>query len=152
MPGFSMERKDPHAASSDKSNWATSITENGFSAGLINSVYKEDISPPRILFSSTTDSSLFIAFSEVVRLSNENEITIEHLNVTISNIPDVIASEIWIEFVPVLPKKGRENWEEFLFSNLSDYKGNIAPTVSSLVAEPIKNLRELYSMKFYTTH
>ena len=111
-----MERKDSRAASSDKSNWATSVNENGVSAGLINSVYEEDIRPPEILFSSTTDSSLFIAFSEVVRLSNENEVTIEHLNGTISNIPDVIASEIWIEFVTVLLKKGRENWEEFLLA------------------------------------
>ena len=50
MPGFSVERKDPRAASSDKSNWATSVNENGVSAGLINSVYEEDIRPPEILF------------------------------------------------------------------------------------------------------
>lgn len=138
MPGFSVERKDSRAASSDKSNWATSVTENGVSAGLINSVYEEDIRPPEILFSSTTDSSLFIAFSEVVRLSNENEVTIEHLNGTISNIRDVIASEIWIEFVPSTSKERKGGLGRISISNLSDYKGNVAPTVSSLVAEPIK--------------
>ena len=138
-PGISLERKDALAASSDASNWETSTSEHGYSAGLVNSVFEEDITPPEILFSSITDRNLYLAFSEVVRLTNENEINIENLDFTISHIPDILDSEIWIGLEPAVSKEKKRGLGAVSISNLSDFKGNIAKSVSSLVAEPIKS-------------
>jgi hypothetical protein len=138
-PGVSVERKDPLAASSDASNWSTSNAESGYSAGGISSVFEEDITPPEIVFSSASDSSLFIAFSEVVRLSNQTEIFIENLESSLGMVPELVASEVTIELESISSKDVNTSTAgEVSISNLSDFKGNIASLISSLIAEPLE--------------
>ncbi len=138
-PGISIERKDPLAASFDASNWAASTSESGNSAGEISSVFEEDVTPPNILFSSINDSSLFIAFTEVVRITNETEILVQNSDINLSEIPRLTGSEITIALgSPTSKNSYFSNPAQLSIQNLSDFKGNVATSVSSLIAEPLK--------------
>lgn len=139
-PGISVERKDPLAASSDGANWSSSTSQSGYTAGTLSSVFEEDITPPHIIFSSVNDTSLFIAFSEVVRINSQTEITLENLEVTLTDVGNVVASNIRLSFEnPGLKTKNSSQSGSVRIANLSDYKGNIAASVASLIAEPLQS-------------
>lgn len=137
--GISIERKDPLAASTDASNWENSTSETGNSAGEKSSVFEEDLTPPNILFSSIRDSSLFIAFTEVVQVTNETEILFQNSNINLSEISGLTGSEITIG-LGSSTSKSRRVYDSTTLSirNLSDFKGNVATSISSLIAEPLE--------------
>jgi len=139
-PGISVERKDPLAASSDISNWGSSGSESGFSAGITSSIFEEDLTPPEILFSSISDSTIFIAFSEVVRILDETEITIQNLDVQLAPITPSVSSTLLIGILNFQSKqKSIAQSAEVTITNLSDFKGNVSNSVSIQVAEQLQS-------------
>ncbi len=138
-PGISIERKDPLAASFDKSNWAVSTSNEGFSPGNISSVFEVDITPPEIIFSSIDGDQLLIAFTEVVSITPETKITVNNLGQSIISIPEVISSEINLRMSPSNGKVTvTSQAAEIIISNLRDYKGNISSLASNLITTSLK--------------
>jgi hypothetical protein len=136
-PGISLERKDPDAASFDASNWASSTSEMGFTAGSQSSVFERDVSPPEVLFSSITDQRLFIAFSEVVRITAETEIEIQGLGVDALILPETITDTLSVHVeTSAAVTKLTEAPASITILNVQDIKGNRNSETSTLIAFP----------------
>ncbi len=137
-PGISLERIDPVAASFDASNWASSTSESGTSAGLMSTVFEEDNSPPEIVFSSLNDSDLFVAFSEVVRFNSNTEITVNGSLVNLDDQQDFVGSEISLLIEQTNPSKvSTMAIASVSVSNITDFKGNVANTITGQVADKL---------------
>lgn len=136
-PGVSLERKDPDAASFDASNWASSTSELGFTAGSQSSVFELDVSPPEVLFSSITDQRLFIAFSEVVRITAETEIEIQGLGADALILPETINDTLSVHVeTSAIVTKLNEAPASITILNVQDIKGNKTSETSTLIAFP----------------
>ncbi|MEQ9266523.1 MAG: lamin tail domain-containing protein [Balneolaceae bacterium] len=141
LPGVSLERKDPISASNDPSNWVTSINEIGFTPGIQNSVFKEDINPPRIIFSTKKDTIVLVVFSEFVRITNETEAFVNGQASIVVHYESSQENELQLKWIPVSDKKSKlevlDSNSEVVFTNLMDVRGNKASEVSSLISLPI---------------
>ncbi|MBO6795079.1 MAG: lamin tail domain-containing protein [Balneolaceae bacterium] len=137
-PGISLERKDPAAASFDASNWASSTSESGTSVGQMSAVFEEDSSPPEIVFSSLSDTDLFVAFSEVVRFNANTEIAVNGSPVNLDDQQEFVGSEISLSIEQAkVSKELPTAVESITVSNISDFKGNTANSITSQVAEKL---------------
>lgn len=137
-PGVSLERKDPTAASFDDSNWASSTSESGTSVGQMSAVFEEDSSPPEIVFSSLSDTDLFVAFSEVVRFNANTEIAVNGSPVNLDDHQEFVGSEISLSIEQAkVSKELPTAVESITVSNISDFKGNTANSITSQVAEKL---------------
>lgn len=134
LPGVSLERLDPDAASNDISNWATSNAEGGHSAGLISSVYEPDTINPEIIFAKLMkDGRVTIAFSEFVELS-QSEITINGQAVSVEEFDEDKANVAIVSGIDEMDATTLE----ITLKNVSDVKGNIAASTSVEIAHPLK--------------
>lgn len=66
--GTSMERRDPRAASNDASNWTTSSSSGGYSAGQQNVSFHPDTDPPSVIFANISSNGDYeIRFNEFIK-------------------------------------------------------------------------------------
>ncbi|RNC84671.1 MAG: hypothetical protein ED557_06745 [Balneola sp.] len=142
-PGVSLERRDPEAASNDPSNWGTSTAEGGFSAGTESALFEIDVTAPEIIFAVQIDTLVRVVFSEFVRIDGETSFFVnsqETLPVDIGEIPE---NELYLTWYPAFfvdnnkrASTGRTNVNVEI-RNIRDVKGNLAQTITSVLASPI---------------
>ncbi|MDZ7690550.1 MAG: lamin tail domain-containing protein [Balneolaceae bacterium] len=134
--GISIERKDPLAASNDASNWTTSESQDGASAGNINGSYSPDESPPGILFSSRkTDGLIEVRFTEFIQISESLVFTLDGSALPVEQFVPSRGNRIWLNTPSGKQKKGKS--ATISIQNLTDVKGNITPSASIPIAESV---------------
>ncbi len=139
IPGVSLERKDPAAASFDASNWASSSSQSGTSAGQRSAVFQADVTAPEIIFSSISERNLVIAFSEVVRFTANTTVEVAGSLIDIENQRDFIGSQIDLSLESEINSEIKSKAAISLtVSNITDFKGNSANTISNSVAEKME--------------
>jgi len=140
-PGVSLERRDPLAASSDASNWGSSMAENGFSAGEISTNFEEDVIPPGIIFSVQSDSMVRVVFSEFVVTNTESRFYVNDRETRVINFAGIPGNELFLKWmqdpIAVPSKRGISVNMEVRIENISDVKGNEAQQISLPIASPI---------------
>lgn len=139
MPGVSLERKDPAAASFDASNWGSSSSQSGTSAGQKSAVFEADDTAPVIIFSSISERNLVIAFSEVVRFTANTTVEVAGSLIDIENQQDFIGSQIDLRLESEIQTKINSKVAiSVTVSNITDFKGNSANTITNQVAEKME--------------
>lgn len=134
--GVSVERKDPLRASNDATNWKTSTSQSGYTAGVQSSVFEEDLIPPEIIFATQVDSVVKIIFSEFVNTNKETVFNVNGIDVELLSLNK---NKVIVEWnpEPALKNRNIEKNSDVIVSNITDIKGNIADEVSSPIAYPI---------------
>ncbi len=119
--GHSAERKDPRRSTSDPSNWLSSRSEQGHTAGNENSRFAPDDEPPRVQMASTNAemSLLNLQFSEYINNEISPEIRLHPGNIPIEVQPaELEAGLISIQLNEI------EQYQEVEIRNLRDEVGN----------------------------
>jgi hypothetical protein len=137
-PGTSIERKDPGGPSADPANWATSTASGGNSAGLVSSVFEEDVSPPEIIFVSMRQENMLVVFNEFVRLDDETvflvqEYSVENISQFNSNPAQVVLN---ISRAEVEAADDGSAFEVTVM-NVTDFRGNKADEKVAPIAVPL---------------
>lgn len=131
--GVSIERKDPFAASGDPSNWATSISQTGFTAGAPSSVFEEDTQAPAVIFATHSDIGLRVVFSEFISLKPNT--IFRAFGSLINGIVFDSASGNTLELV--IPAELIPENNTIEVNNLTDVKGNITASQSLPIAREL---------------
>ncbi|MEX0723289.1 MAG: lamin tail domain-containing protein [Gracilimonas sp.] len=139
-PGVALERKDPLSASNDASNWASSNSENGNSAGSQSSTYQPDETAPKILFSKLqSDDTIFVVFSEFVNINNTSAFVNEEPASIIEY--DQADGNIVILENPVAASAKAKSLESqplsLSFTDITDFRGNASDELSVEVSQPV---------------
>jgi|AntRauTorckE6833_2_1112554.scaffolds.fasta_scaffold01542_7 hypothetical protein len=141
-PGLSLERKDPESPSNDVSNWTSSSSENGNSAGAQSSTYQPDESVPEILFSKLqSDGTIFVVFSEFVNIDNTSAFVNDEPASIIEY--DQADGNIVILENPVAASASAKNKSRIgeplslSFSSITDFRGNANNELSVEISQPI---------------
>ncbi|MEL7835224.1 lamin tail domain-containing protein [Fodinibius sp. Rm-B-1B1-1] len=138
LGGTSLERKDPLAASNDPSNWQTSNSESGTSAGTQNTIFKKDTDGPEIIFSKTIPDGTFeVHFNEFIQLTDELAFYNGGQQLSVSAYDSTNANRIILKKSPA--KTTNTDNIKIRAENLQDVKGNITSAVDIPVAQPIQN-------------
>ncbi len=132
--GISIERKDPFAASNDPSNWATSTSKTGFTAGTSSSVFEEDTQPPSVIFATNSDIGLRVVFSEFISIKPNT--TFRAFGSVINGIVFDSTSGNTVELV--IPAELIPENNVIEVSNLTDVKGNVTTSQSLPIARELK--------------
>lgn len=132
--GISLERKDPESASNDAGNWASSTSQTGNSAGAQSSIYQPDQTPPEIVFAKLqTDGKIYVAFSEFVRSSGTEPITVNEEPASITEYNEENAN-ILIIGDGAYPTGAPLN---IAFGQATDFRGNTSGELSIEVSQPL---------------
>ena len=132
-PGISVERKDPQAPSNDASNWTSSISESGHTAGDESSVFEPDQTSPEVIFAKLqSDRNIYVAFSEFVNIENTS-VTVNNESSIISGYQKSDANIVTI---------GQSNYSageplNIRFSNLADFSGNTSQELTIEASQPL---------------
>ncbi|MDR9419363.1 lamin tail domain-containing protein [Gracilimonas sp.] len=132
-PGKSLERKDPESASNDASNWATSTSEAGNSAGQQSSIYQPDETAPEVIFAKLqSDGKIFVAFSEFINIYNTN-VFVNDESTAITGYNERNAN------ILILGEDAFPSGEPLVvsFSQVSDFRGNTSENLSVEVSQPL---------------
>ena len=135
--GTSIERKDPLAASNDKSNWQTNSSEEGSSAGAQNISFQKDTQPPELVFSKlTADANIEIHFSEFIQLTEEVRFWSDGQELQVTYFDSTQGNIIGLRTASNHPKKSAENNNTVDVKNLIDIRGNKTASAQIAVAKP----------------
>ncbi|MEQ8524990.1 lamin tail domain-containing protein [Gracilimonas sp.] len=133
-PGVSLERKDPESASNDASNWASSTSETGNSAGEQSSTYEPDQTPPEIVFAKLQPGGkIYVAFSEFIRSSGTGPISINDAPASITEYDEDNANIVIVgdDAYPIGEPL------TITFGNVIDFRGNTAEDLGIEVSQPL---------------
>lgn len=132
--GISVERKDPKAASNDVSNWSTSVSESGNTAGAINSIFSEDLTPPKIVFAKINeDQSVLLAFNEFISVSQDVQFSVNGSLQTVESFSPANGNVVHLNGAGI--SLGTEL--ELSAHGVEDVRGNVAPILTTAVAQPL---------------
>lgn len=140
VSGVSVERKDPLRASNDGSNWGSNTSQSGFSGGGQNTVFEDDVTSPEIIFASENDTSTFVAFSEFIQLTAQTVFRINDIEGEVLTFDPDQANHIYIEkdgIIEAVPKYKASSSLEIEIKNLTDTRGNVSSSSTSLVSLPL---------------
>jgi hypothetical protein len=131
--GSSLERRDPSAISTDPSNWSSSKSGSGSTAGEENSVFEIDSSPPEVLFATYRPQRNLaeVRFTEFVRISDETAFLLNgaKLNAEAADNRSVIQLET-TNF-----ESGKENILQIV--KISDFQGNSTAEADFVITQPL---------------
>ncbi|MDR8392211.1 lamin tail domain-containing protein [Aliifodinibius sp. S!AR15-10] len=135
--GISIERKDPDAASNDGSNWTSSNSDSGVSAGSKNHSFSPDETPPGVIFSTRhLDGLLEVRFNEFIQLTQDLSFSMDGAKLKIAGFDTTQANKILLQ--PPSTKSKKEKSITIAIQNLTDVKGNTTSSASIPVAQPVK--------------
>jgi len=125
IPGRSLERIDPLAASNDPGNFKTGTAPAGNTAGMQNSVFEEDTEPPNLSFAKlNSDGNIEIQFSEFIQLTENltfsngsSLLNIKNFDIHRGNIITLSA-----------PGQSDKSSSEITVRNLTDVRNNVTLT------------------------
>lgn len=132
-PGVSVERRDPQSASNDASNWASSSSQSGSSAGVTNAEFENDVTPPEIIFSNSNSTQILVAFSEFIQLTPATTFSAFGNPTTVASFDTLAANTVLLN----LPATIDPNNSQVSITGLTDIRGNVANDVSFAIAQPI---------------
>jgi hypothetical protein len=132
--GVSLERKDPSAPSNDPSNWQSSTSPSGYSAGEQNPSYEQDTTPPSLQFANRVDNQIRVLFSEFIDLSGNTEFTADGTALNVIQYETSQANRVILD-ASALPSDANLNLE---VAHLSDFSGNSTASSSIAIAQPLQ--------------
>ncbi len=134
--GSSLERKDPLAASNDASNWQTSSAS---SAGNQNISFKEDTSPPNVIFSKVlSNGQIEVRFDEFIQLTPDLTFFTGDTPLQIASFDSTQANVIFLTNGSSKSLKSIADGTTITVENLSDVKGNTTSSTEVSVAQPMQ--------------
>lgn len=137
LEGHSLERKDPLSASNDPSNWQSNHSDDGNSAGIRNTGFMEDTSPPQVLFAKTdANEGIEIRFDEFIRLTDELRFTIGGQALSVSTFDSTEGNRIILQNSTL---KAKETGQKVTVENVSDIRGNSTQSSEAPVAQPLES-------------
>ncbi|WP_372637068.1 lamin tail domain-containing protein [Fodinibius sp.] len=134
--GYSLERKDPLAASNDPSNWQSNLSVNGHSAGVQNVNFEEDNSPPRVVFANNPgDGRIEILFNEFIRRTDDLHFILNGTPLAVSSFDAAMGHQI---FLQAPGADANATSQTITVENLTDIRGNVTPSSDIPVARPLQ--------------
>ncbi|WP_185958349.1 lamin tail domain-containing protein [Fodinibius sediminis] len=134
--GHSMERKDPHAASNDPSNWTSNSSDAGSSAGAENLSFEEDQTPPVAHFATIrSDGKIEIHFSEFIRHPEKTQFILNGNLLSIAVFDSLEADRVTMNHPAA--NIGGSN-PTIHIKHLEDVRGNITPSSNIPLAQPLE--------------
>lgn len=135
--GISLERKDPAAATNDASNWTTSKSQGGISAGNKNGSFLLDQLPPEPIFSTRrTDGFIEVRFNEFIKLTPDLSFLTGDTKMFIEEFDPTEGNKILLRAAATNTKKSKSS--KIMVQNLEDVKGNSTASASIPVGEQVK--------------
>ncbi len=132
-PGVSLERKDPGSASNDASNWGSSTSENGHSAGIQNAIFRVDDIPPELLFAKLQNNgSVDVIFTEFVQIQNAR-FSINGEETQVVGYAPQDAHKIQLEAAEFPAEKPLT----LSVDKVADFSGNTAQNLSIEISRPL---------------
>ncbi|MGM0589866.1 MAG: lamin tail domain-containing protein [Bacteroidota bacterium] len=133
--GVSLERKDPSAPSNDPSNWQTSTSSTGYSAGEENPSYERDTQSPEVIFANRVGQIIRVQFSEFIDLTASTEFLVDGEALPIASFSNAQANRIQLDASSV----PNDDQVTLSIQNLTDYSGNVTTTLDIPVAQPLQS-------------
>ncbi|SHF02399.1 C-terminal domain of CHU protein family protein [Fodinibius roseus] len=134
--GYSLERKDPLAASGDPSNWQSNLSADGHSAGIRNMNFEEDDVPPRVVFANNPgDDRIKIQFNEFIRRTDNLQFILNGAPLAVSSFDSARGHQIFLQ----APAEGTNSAAQTItIENLTDVRGNMTPSSEIPVARSLQ--------------
>ncbi|SMO92938.1 lamin tail domain-containing protein [Gracilimonas mengyeensis] len=132
--GISLERKHPDSPSNDAANWMLSNSANGHSAGIQNTAFQLDESPPEVLFArSQPNQKIFVVFSEFVQLDHA-VFTLNGQTASLESYQQNNANIAVISGVDIPDQEALQ----LAITNISDFAGNQVNQLAMEVAQQVE--------------
>lgn len=132
--GYSLERKDPFAASNDASNWKPNLSNRGHTAGIQNAGFEEDTSPPQAIFATIRkDGQLEVYFNEFIQRTDNVKFFMNGTPLTVSSFDAAQGHKIVLSAADA-----NSTVRTITIENLEDVRGNMTQSSNISVVYPLQ--------------